>query len=271
MDKADTTQRAEEKRQEEEEWRQKEEEKRREEEDRRRKEEEKRREEEERRRKEEERRRKEYEKRREEEERRQEERKRRQEEEKRQREEEKRRREEEEEEERRREEVRGWKRNAKSQFELAFIRSLEAQDQTQASKGRAAVLVHSTKEPFSRRYEHPSRLSDDLKHRLFEKIQKKGRILIVLEDLSSSWVEFLGSQLGIPVSVFALHWSNPIDHVSGEVRVPIGESPGRHFILNYRQSLPIVIEDKENVIELDGEERGEFRKSTRKEILYLTN
>jgi hypothetical protein len=174
-------------------------------------------------------------------------------------------------EERRRGEVRAWKRNARSQLELAFIRSLEAQDQSHASKGRAAMLVHSTEESFIRRYERPSHLSADLNGSLLQKVRKQGRILIVLEDLSSSWVEFLGPQLGIPVSVFALHWSNPIDHVSGEVQVPLGESPGRHFILNYRQPLPIVINGRENVVQLHGEDRGEPRKPARMKILYLTN
>jgi hypothetical protein len=189
-------------------------------------------------------------------------------EEKRRREEEKRRREEEK---RRRDEVRAWKRNARSQFELAFIRSLEAQDQSQAGKGRAAMLVYSTEKSFITRYERPSQLSADLNNSLLQKVRKQGRILIVLEDLSSSWVEFLGPQLGIPVSVFALHWSNPIDHVSGEVQVPLGETPGRHFILNYRQPLPIVINGRENVVQLHGEDRGEFSKPARKNTLYLTN
>jgi len=58
-------------------------------------------------------------------------------------------------------------------------------------------------------------------------------------------VEALGPRLGIPVSIFASHWANPIDHVSGEVRIPIGTSPARHFILNYRQSLPFSITDRQ--------------------------
>ena len=97
-------------------------------------------------------------------------------------------------------------------------------------------------------FHDPWELLDGLDIRIHESYRPEQRNLIVLEDLSRERVEALGPQLGIPVSVFALHWADPTDHVNGGLRVPIGESPARHFILSYRQSLPFFIKNRQNNI-----------------------
>lgn len=65
--------------------------------------------------------------------------------------------------------------------------------------------------------------------------------LIVLEDIGRHWIDILGPILGIPVYFFALHWAMPIKHLTGDIRLPAGQSPERHFILPYQQLLPFRI------------------------------
>jgi hypothetical protein len=67
-------------------------------------------------------------------------------------------------------------------------------------------------------------------------------LLLLLEDIGASWVEELAVALKIPEYFFGLHCVHPIRHVIGDVRVPLGEDPVQHFILNYRQPLPFLIE-----------------------------
>ena len=132
--------------------------------------------------------------------------------------------------------------NKMSKAEMYFQRTLDHRTHISNKRGRAMLLRRDPKIP--QICDTPEKLLNSF---MFDRIEedsdelKNPDLLIVLEDLSREWVEFLGPLLGIPVSVFALHWANPIDHVGGEIRIPIGESPARHFILNYRQSLPFSI------------------------------
>lgn len=136
--------------------------------------------------------------------------------------------------------------NKMSKAEVYFRQTLDAKNHISTERGRAALLLRN--QSTVRIYSRP----EELPHSL------RPHDLIVLEDLSREWVEALGPRLGIPVSVFALHWANPIDHVNGEVRVPIGESPTRHFILNYRQPLPFSILSRENEITVKGVKKGQL-------------
>ncbi|KAM7214440.1 putative magnesium and cobalt transport protein [Rhypophila decipiens] len=70
---------------------------------------------------------------------------------------------------------------------------------------------------------------------------KSSNTLIILEDLGKDWVEILGPVLKIPVYFFALHWAMPLKHLNGDIRLPVGQSPERHFILPYQQELPFRI------------------------------
>ena len=132
--------------------------------------------------------------------------------------------------------------NKMSRAEVYFRQTLYARKEL--VPGRAMIIRSGSPSQWSSPMDIPSDLGP--------------RDLIVLEDLSRSSVEALGPRLGIPVSVFALHWANPIDHVNSEVRVPIGESPDRHFILNYRQSLPFSILDRNQDIAVKGLRAGQF-------------
>lgn len=70
------------------------------------------------------------------------------------------------------------------------------------------------------------------------------RLLVILEDPSPSVARIFGPFFGIPASVFALHIESPLDHLQGDVRVPLGEDPSHHFVLNYQQRHDWVIKEK---------------------------
>ena len=135
--------------------------------------------------------------------------------------------------------------NIMSQAELYFKKALELRDKSSALYAPVKAM-----------------LLDGLSTRIIDRPEQLPKIkphdLIVLQDLSREWVEALGPKLHIPVSVFALHWANPLDHVNGKIRVPIGESPARHFILNYRQSLPFSIQGRENDTIINGARKGQL-------------
>ncbi len=61
-----------------------------------------------------------------------------------------------------------------------------------------------------------------------------GRVLL-LEDLSWSWVEAIYKGLGVPLSFFARHWASPTFYNRGETQPPLGQNPQNHFILSYSQ------------------------------------
>lgn len=146
--------------------------------------------------------------------------------------------------------------NKMSQAEVDFQQMLDAGDHI-STRGRAMLLSRDSKNV--QICKTPEELLDnfsfDIEGNALRELTQP-YLLIVLEDLSRGWVEALGPSLNIPVSVFALHWANPIDHVGGAVRVPIGESPARHFILNYRQSLPFSIQKD---ITVDDMEIGQLK------------
>jgi len=76
---------------------------------------------------------------------------------------------------------------------------------------------------------------------LQKNIQNKSRdgvCLLIVEGLNRDVVEMLNVELQVPNYVFELHRMHPNDHVLGVSRIPVGESPNNHFILNYRQPLP---------------------------------
>ena len=142
------------------------------------------------------------------------------------------------------EEIEQWwnTRNTMSKAELDFKKAFEHENH---SHERVKAMILSGKSNFIE-IETPEKLPKVLSDHL-----------IVLQDLSREWVEALGPRLGIPVSVFALHWTDPIDHFNSEVRVPIGQSPTRHFILSYRQSLPFSIASRESDT-VKGERKGQL-------------
>lgn len=136
--------------------------------------------------------------------------------------------------------------NKRSKAEVDFKRSITDKNRIPSTRIQAKLFKASS--PNIGICQTPKEL---LYHPWVESIDpspeaKQSDLCIVLEDMSLEWVEILGPLLSIPVSVFALHWANPIDHVGGDIRVPIGESPARHFILNYRQSLPFSILERSN-------------------------
>ena len=147
-----------------------------------------------------------------------------------------------------------------SEAELYFERTLDAHGDISTRKPRAIIIRERGREtPRTKEYLKPEELLDDLELGIQGSDNHQARYLIILEDLSREWVEALGPRLDIPIYVFALHWANPTGHVSGGLRVPIGESPARHFILSYRQSLPFYIQDRQNIITVNGVDKGQLR------------
>lgn len=130
----------------------------------------------------------------------------------------------------------------KNEFEHEFKKSFQ-EEENKKSSGRAAVIdfsgtasseIYKNSREFDKRLESCENLLSG----------KGGKFLIILEDLSRDWVEPLAIRIGVPVSVFALHRADPEDHFLGKARVPLGESPDRHFILAYQQPLPLKIYSK---------------------------
>jgi hypothetical protein len=136
-----------------------------------------------------------------------------------------------------------------STLETEFQEAVNRQDDERAGRGKAAVVrfTHDGVCQPSEIPESPKELHRYLNWHL-DKIsmntESSPNCLVILEDLGRNWINVLGPTLQIPISVFALHWEKPEAHIQGDVRVPLGTSPDRHFILNYRQFLPLVISDK---------------------------
>jgi len=59
--------------------------------------------------------------------------------------------------------------------------------------------------------------------------------LIILEDLGVNWIETFATELEVPLHFFAQHWAPPVFHNDRKVRVPLGQDPQYHFVLNYDQ------------------------------------
>jgi hypothetical protein len=70
------------------------------------------------------------------------------------------------------------------------------------------------------------------------------RSLVILEDLGFEWIDVLATKLDVPLHVFAQHWASPIDHIKGRVRIPLGQDPHYHLVLNYDQLHPVIFDDK---------------------------
>lgn len=70
------------------------------------------------------------------------------------------------------------------------------------------------------------------------------QVLWILEDLAAVGIECLHSITRIPLSVFALHWANPMDNILGKERVPLGVRFTENLMLNYVQTLPWRIQNK---------------------------
>ena len=129
--------------------------------------------------------------------------------------------------------------NGMDDMELRFKDSVLRQGSGQRSRGRAAVIDV----PFLRQGGYPifSNPEDLAKHLEYVPYRRR---LVILEDLSRDWIEVLGPALNIPANVFALHYAKPDEHILGNVRIPLGKARHQHFILTYKQPLPIKIHSK---------------------------
>ena len=153
--------------------------------------------------------------------------------------------------------------NRMSKAELYFEQTLDARNDISKRKPRAMIIRDIGRgPPVAMEFSKPGELLEDLEWHSHRSSSHPTLDMIILEDLSREWVEALGPRLGIPVYVFALHLADPSDHVNRGLRVPIGESPARHFILSYRQSLPFYIKNRQNKIIVNGVDRGQLRRWT---------
>ena len=156
--------------------------------------------------------------------------------------------------------------NRMSKAELYFQQTLDARNHISTKRGRAILLSRESPTELSGtalcdwRFQVEKAqiclMPDEFVH-TFE--NSDGIDQIVLEDISREWVEAIGPWFNILISVFALHWANPIDHVNGEAQLPVGESPSRHFILNYRQLLPFSIQNRANETIVNGVKKGQLK------------
>jgi len=68
---------------------------------------------------------------------------------------------------------------------------------------------------------------------------KKGKEVIILEDMEPGWLTATMLQRHVPPHVFALHWAGPAFYPEGQVRLPLGQDFREHFVLSYDQYHPI--------------------------------
>ena len=120
-------------------------------------------------------------------------------------------------------------------LEEEFFADMMHQSSTESSRGKA-IILRDLSEPTEVTLESPIELFRGFDH---------DRVLVILEDLGREFVERFGSQMGIPVHVFALHWARPEHHVLGQARLPVGQPPEQHFVLHYRQYLPFRLTDSD--------------------------
>lgn len=125
----------------------------------------------------------------------------------------------------------------------AFLKELQTQTEKEKNRGRAAIITGDGPlvwEPT------PKGLGKALKKIEHDTRHTNDSSLLILEDLGASWIEEIRGVLDIPAYVLALHWMHPDDHILGTAKVPLGQDPERHFILNYRQPLPFRVTRRES-------------------------
>jgi hypothetical protein len=116
-----------------------------------------------------------------------------------------------------------------------FLRNLKNQTKEERNRGRAAIITGGG----TLVLEHtPKGLGEALKKIEHDTKYTEDSSLLILEDLGASWIEEISDVLDMPAYVLALHWMHPNDHILGNAKVPLGQDPEKHFILNYRQPLP---------------------------------
>ncbi|GAP89061.2 putative magnesium and cobalt transport protein [Rosellinia necatrix] len=140
-----------------------------------------------------------------------------------------------------------------SELEIEFKQSVDDQTTQQQIEGRALIIrfmdgggeVAKTYHPETNKENKEIRGDlTEFKEALSSAAKSDESCLVILENLGKQWIESLGCALKIPGYFFALHWARPVDHILGQVSIPLGQSPERHFILNYRQSLPFRINQR---------------------------
>jgi hypothetical protein len=124
-----------------------------------------------------------------------------------------------------------------------FVTNLRNQSTYQRELGRAVVFdFREGERAVATHFER----SDDLRRYLRDHTHQKPfcdirRRLWVLEDLSRSYIEVLGSGLRIPPSFFAAHWADPIGADFNE-RDAFVSKPRRSFLLNWPQFYRVSID-----------------------------
>ena len=119
---------------------------------------------------------------------------------------------------------------------LRFVKNLKERGPDQDRLGRSAVLEFRRGQPATTtRFEEPEDLQrylDDLTHHRSCSEQDPCRRLWLLEDASKSYIEILGSRLGIPTAFFAAHWAEPSGADFNE-RDSLVSDPRQSFLLKY--------------------------------------
>ena len=114
-----------------------------------------------------------------------------------------------------------------------FVANLQAQSSTQCELGRAAVLDHSEGIcPTQEIFQSSAKLKEYIDRPLALQAPGPRRRLFLLEDLSRNYIEVLGSRLGVPPSVFAAHWEDPVMPTFNH-RNPFVRFSKNRFVIRY--------------------------------------
>jgi hypothetical protein len=149
--------------------------------------------------------------------------------------------------------VEDWERTLQRNFsgpERMFLDSLMQPLPGQKGKGKAAIFrfrERSDGEDLQLEIPQPTRYLEcdkGFKHQIDDIKQTPRPTLIILEDLGVDWIETLVTELEVPLHFFAQHWAPPVFHNDRKVRVPLGQDPQYHFVLNY---------DQVHAVQIDGE------------------
>jgi hypothetical protein len=117
-----------------------------------------------------------------------------------------------------------------------FVKSLKEQRPDRYELGRAAVLEfkkgqRAVATHFEGSEDLQTYLDDPTRHRPCPE-QGSRRRLWLLEDISKSYIEILGSRLRIPPSFFAAHWADPSGADFNE-RDSFVSNPRQRFLLKF--------------------------------------
>ncbi|KNG45541.1 magnesium and cobalt transport protein [Stemphylium lycopersici] len=123
-----------------------------------------------------------------------------------------------------------------------FFRNLYVQTPKERERGRVAVIEYQDDEiPDPEVFKNSQDVKTHFDNPIAANQSGPRKRLFVLEDLSLSYVEALGSRLRIPPSFFAAHWADPATPAFNQ-RNPLRRYAKGSFVIRYPSTQPLRVD-----------------------------